>query len=86
MTAPLIPEPLSVAEEPLSVAAGLVPGQPGTGKTESKKLSQPADAKELANWRNASESVNYSDGTVERVSTLKQLSIDDIRDLLNKSK
>ena len=53
---------------------------------ESKKLGQPADVKELANWRNGAESVGYTDGTVERVSTLKQLSIDDIRDLLNKSK
>jgi hypothetical protein len=53
---------------------------------ESKKMSQPADAKELTNWRNGGESVIYSDGTVERVSNLKQLSVDDIRDLLNKSK
>jgi hypothetical protein len=53
---------------------------------ESKRMSQPVDAKELSNWRNAAESVSYTDTTVERVSTLKQLSIDDIRELLNKSK
>jgi hypothetical protein len=53
---------------------------------ESKKLNRPVDATELANWRNGGESVIYTDGTVERVSTMKQLSIDDIRDLLNKSK
>ncbi|MEP6670520.1 MAG: hypothetical protein ABJF10_15275 [Chthoniobacter sp.] len=53
---------------------------------ESKKLGQPLDAKELANWRNGGESVVYSDGTVEKMSTIKQLSIDDIRELLNKNK
>ncbi|MEI9894287.1 MAG: hypothetical protein WDN28_10480 [Chthoniobacter sp.] len=53
---------------------------------ERKKLDQPQDARELANWRNGGESVMYSDGTVEKMSTMKQLSIDDIRDLLNKSK
>jgi hypothetical protein len=54
---------------------------------ESKKLNRPVDAAELANWRNGgSESVGYTDTTVERVSTMKQLSVDDIRDLLNKSK
>jgi hypothetical protein len=53
---------------------------------ESKKINQPVDAKALANWRNGGESVMYSDGTVEKVSTIKQLSIEDIRDLLNKSK
>jgi hypothetical protein len=53
---------------------------------ESKKLGTTTDAKELANWRNAGETVVYSDGAVEKVSTLKSLSIDDIRELLNKSK
>jgi len=54
---------------------------------ESRKLSQPVNATDLANWRSGGgESVNYSDGTVEKASTIKQLSIDDIRDLLNKSK
>lgn len=54
---------------------------------ESKKLSQPVNAVDLANWRaGGGESVQYSDGTVEKMSTIKQLSIDDIRDLLNKSK
>ena len=53
---------------------------------ESKKAGQSVDPKDLANWRNAGESVYYSDGTIEKVSTLKQLSIEDIRNLLNKSK
>lgn len=53
---------------------------------ESKKMGQSLDSAELANWRTNGESVMYSDGTVEKVSTMKQLSVDDIRDLLNKSK
>ncbi len=53
---------------------------------ESKKLNTQTSAAELANWRNGGESVGYSDGTVERMSSMKQLSIDDIRELLNKSK
>jgi len=54
---------------------------------ESKKMGQSMDPAELANWRaGGGESVGYGDGTVERVSTMKQLSVDDIRDLLNKSK
>ena len=53
---------------------------------ERKKLNQQIDAKELANWRNGGESVIYTDGAIEKVSNVKQLSIDDIRELLNKSK
>jgi hypothetical protein len=53
---------------------------------ESKKLGVAVDPKEMANWRNAGEQVSYTDSTIEKVSTLKQLSIDDIRELLNKSK
>jgi hypothetical protein len=53
---------------------------------ESKKMGQSIDNAELANWRTGGESVGYGDSTVERVSTMKQLSVDDIRDLLNKSK
>jgi hypothetical protein len=54
---------------------------------ESKKLSAAIDAKELANWRSGGgEAVIYNNGTVERVGTLKQLSIDDVRELLNKNK
>ena len=52
---------------------------------ESKKMNQSIDQKTLANWRSG-ETVVTSDGTVEKCSTLKELSIDDIRDLLNKSK
>ena len=64
----------------------LADGQRSYLGPERKKLNQPVDSKELANWRNAGESVIYTDSTIERVSTLKQLSIEDIRDLLNKSK
>jgi hypothetical protein len=53
---------------------------------ESKKLNQSVSAQEMANWRNGGESVGYTDGTVERMSSMKQLSIDDVRELLNKSK
>jgi hypothetical protein len=54
---------------------------------ESKKLNQAMDPKELANWRTGgSESVLYNNGTVERVGNLKQLSIEDVRELLNKNK
>jgi hypothetical protein len=53
---------------------------------ESKKLKQQVSAVEMANWRNGGESVGYTDGTVERMSSMKQLSIDDVRELLNKSK
>jgi hypothetical protein len=53
---------------------------------ESKKMDSTMDAKELANWRNAGESVTYSDGTVGKFSTFKQLSIEDVRELLNKNK
>lgn len=53
---------------------------------ESKKLTQKADPKALANWRSSGETVVESNGAIEKVSNLKPLSIDDIRDLLNKSK
>lgn len=53
---------------------------------ESRKLNTQTSAAELANWRNGGESVGYSDGTVERMGSIKQLSIEDIRELLNKSK
>jgi hypothetical protein len=52
---------------------------------ESKKLRTAVPPKELAKWQNG-ESVNYGDGAVEKVSTLQPLSVDDIRELLNKSK
>ena len=54
---------------------------------ESKKLGTAVDAKSLADWRSAGrESVSYSDSTVERFGNLKQLSIEDVRELLNKNK
>jgi hypothetical protein len=52
---------------------------------ESKKLGTAIEPKELANWRNG-EGVVYTDGVVEKISTFKQLSIDDVRELLNKNK
>lgn len=55
---------------------------------ESKNLSKITDPKEMANWRagGGGEQVTYGNGTVERLGTLKQLSIDDVRELLNKNK
>lgn len=53
---------------------------------ESRKAGQPVDPKSLANWRTQGEAVIYTDGTVEKVSTMKELSVDDVRELLNKSK
>lgn len=58
--------------------------RPYLGK-ESQKVHQSVDSKDLANWHNG-EAVTYSDGVIDKVSTLKPLSIEDIRDLLNKSK
>lgn len=52
---------------------------------ESKKLGTAVDPKDLANWRSG-EGVVYTDGVVEKVSTFKQLSIEDVRELLNKNK
>jgi len=52
---------------------------------ENDKLRKTTDAKELAKWQTG-ETVTYSDGEIEKVSTLKPLSVDDVRDLLNKSK
>ena len=53
---------------------------------ESQKMNTQISAAELANWRNGGETVGYGDGTIEKMSTMKQLSIDDVRELLNKSK
>lgn len=52
---------------------------------ESKRLNKSMDPKELADWRSG-EQVSYGNGTVERIGNLKQLSIDDVRELLNKNK
>jgi hypothetical protein len=54
---------------------------------ESKKLGNAVDPKSLADWRSGGgETVTYAPGTVDRIGTLKQLSIDDVRELLNKNK
>ena len=52
---------------------------------ERKKLGTSYSAKDLANWRNG-ESVDYSNGAIEKTGSFKPLTVDDIRDLLNKSK
>jgi hypothetical protein len=60
--------------------------RPYKGK-ESTKLNHAIEAKELADWRSGGgETVNYANGTVERLGTIKQLSIDEVRELLNKNK
>lgn len=61
--------------------------RPYLGK-ESRKFGTSLDPKSLADWRNgAGETVIYNgDGTIDRLGGLKKLSIDDIRDLLNKNK
>ncbi len=53
---------------------------------EKDRMSNSVDPKTLANWRLGSESVNYTDHTVEEASSFKQLTIDDVRELLNKNK
>ena len=54
---------------------------------ESKKLGTSMDPKTMADWRSGgNETVSYANGTVERIGNLKQLSIDDVRELLNKNK
>jgi hypothetical protein len=58
--------------------------RPFLGK-ESKKIRQSVNPKELANWHDG-DTVTYKDGEIEKVSTLKPLTVDDVRDLLNKSK
>ncbi len=54
---------------------------------ESLKVRKAIDPKSLADWRSGGgESVSYTNGTVERMGALKQLSIEDVRELLNKNK
>lgn len=54
---------------------------------ESKKLRQSIDPATMGDWRNAGrESVVNSGTAVEKYSTLKSLTIEDIRELLNKNK
>lgn len=55
---------------------------------ETKKMANAVDPAKLADWRSGGgETVIYNaDGSVDRMGVLKKLSIDDIRDLLNKNK
>ena len=54
---------------------------------ESSKLRKAVDPKTMADWRSGgAEAVSYTDHSVERASTFKPLTIDDVRDLLNKNK
>ena len=53
---------------------------------ESKKVHRAVDPKVLANSQSAGTSVTSTGGTVEVGGTLRQLSIDDVRAILNKNK
>ena len=53
---------------------------------ESKKLRQSIDPATMGDWRNGGESVVHTGSSVEKYSTLKPLTIGDIRELLNKNK
>ncbi len=53
---------------------------------ESKKLRTPVDPATMGDWRNTKETVTDTGGSVEKYSTMKTLTIDDIRELLNKNK
>ena len=65
---------------------------------EKKKMETPVDPKEAANWRGASATVTTGGdigpstgrrkyiNPVERIGQMKELSIEDLRDLLNKNK
>jgi len=71
----------------VAATQGLRDGQRPYLGPESKKLSNAIDPKTMGDWRNAgSESVTYGGTAVERMSTFKQLSIEDVRELLNKNK
>jgi hypothetical protein len=60
--------------------------RPYLGK-ESKKLGSSIDAHEAANWRSGGgEGMAHTGTTVEKFSTLKPMTIDDIREVLNKNK
>ncbi len=66
---------------------GLHDGQREYLGPESKKLRTPVDPASQGDWRNAGrESVVNSGTSVEKYTTLKQLTIEDIRELLNKNK
>jgi hypothetical protein len=55
---------------------------------ERTKLYNGVDPKKLADWRSGGgETVIYNaDGSADRIGNLKQLSLDDVRELLNKNK
>jgi len=53
---------------------------------ENAKLRQSLPPESLGDWRKTSETVSNSGTSVEKYSTMKQLTIGDIRELLNKSK
>ena len=53
---------------------------------ESGKLRQAIDPATLGDWRKGGETVSSGSSSVEKYSTMKQLTIEDIRELLNKSK
>lgn len=53
---------------------------------ENAKLRQSLPPETLGDWRRTSETVSNSGTSVEKYSTMKQLTIEDIRELLNKSK
>ena len=66
---------------------GLRDGQREFLGPESKKLRTPVDPATQGDWRSAGrESVVNSVNSVEKYSTLKPLTIEDIRELLNKNK
>lgn len=53
---------------------------------ERQKLDQAIDPKTLADWRTGGETVVRTSSTVERYHNLKQLSVEDVREILNKNK
>lgn len=53
---------------------------------ENAKLRQAIDPVTLGDWRRNGETVSSGASAVEKYSTMKQLTIEDIRELLNKSK
>ena len=53
---------------------------------ERAKLGQSIDPTKMGDWRNGGESVVHTGNSVEKFSTLKPLTVEDIRELLNKNK
>lgn len=69
-----------------AASRGLSDGQREYLGPESKKLRTPVDPATMGDWRNTRETVSDSGGSIEKYSTMKTLTIDDIRELLNKNK